>query len=238
MIWTRPAVSSRKTRVAAGTVKSMSASALASSGARSVVTAMPFCPRPASSPESRPITAAPAASTAPASETPGIAAIAWISVPPMRPPAPATIRSMSAMTTSLPIRRDIAGRPRQGKEPGALPGLTRGLPGKAGLSIPRSHRTRGPAVSSALSSQSLDHECQDVAAIFDRRKALQIDMAGAGDDPELLRLVGTREHASGLHDRCAIVEHATGDQDRRPHLSNTVDWPQITGGDAKKRRQH
>ena len=39
----------------------------------------------------------PGASTAPASAAPSVAAIAWISVRPMRPPAPATINRMSAM---------------------------------------------------------------------------------------------------------------------------------------------
>ena len=81
----------------------MSPSAAASSGAGSIVTVTPFLPRPASSPASRPITAEPGASTAPASVTPSVAAMAWISVRPMRPPAPATISRMSDMGLSCVI---------------------------------------------------------------------------------------------------------------------------------------
>src|SRR5215468_4136461 len=100
--WTQPwrAACSAKVTVAAGTVKSRSPSARASSGSTSVATATPLLPSPASSPASRPITAEEAASTAPAMITPSVAATAWISVRPMRPPAPATISRMSDMELS------------------------------------------------------------------------------------------------------------------------------------------
>src|SRR5262245_25690482 len=105
MTWTQPlrAVCSAKASVAAGTVKSRSPSAWASSGSTSVVTATPFLPSPASSPASRPITAEEAASTAPARTAPSVAAMAWTSVHPMRPPAPATISRMSDMASLQPI---------------------------------------------------------------------------------------------------------------------------------------
>ena len=99
MTWTRPAaaVSSANASVAPGMVNSIRPSAAFSSGATSLTTLMPFGPRPASSPASRPITAEPGASTAPASAKPLVAAMAWISVRPMRPPAPAITTRMSAM---------------------------------------------------------------------------------------------------------------------------------------------
>src|SRR5262252_5512628 len=101
MMWTQPlrAVCSAKARVAAGTVKSRSPSAWASNGSMSVVTATPLLPSPASSPASRPMTADEAASTAPARIAPSVAAMAWTSVRPMRPPAPATISRMSDMAS-------------------------------------------------------------------------------------------------------------------------------------------
>ena len=102
MTCTRPAaaVSSAKASVAAGMVNSIKPSAALRSGATSLVTLMPFGPRPANSPASRPITAEPGASTAPASAKPLVAAMAWISVRPMRPPAPAITTRMSAMNLS------------------------------------------------------------------------------------------------------------------------------------------
>src|SRR6202023_3854522 len=83
--------------VAPGIVNSISPSADLRSDATSLATLMPFGPRPASSPASRPITAEPGASTAPASAKPLVAAMAWISVRPMRPPAPAITTRMSDM---------------------------------------------------------------------------------------------------------------------------------------------
>ena len=64
--------------VAAGIVNSIKPSAAFNSGATSLVTLMPFGPRPASSPASRPITAEPGASAAPASVTPLVAAMARV----------------------------------------------------------------------------------------------------------------------------------------------------------------
>src|SRR5215212_9026172 len=70
---------------------------------------MPFLPSPASSPESRSITAEPGPSTAPASARPLVSAIALISVRPMRPPAPATISRMSDIVRSrLRLRAVVA----------------------------------------------------------------------------------------------------------------------------------
>ena len=74
-------------------------------GFRLVRTSTPFLPSPARSPASRPITAEPGASTAPAKVAPSVAAMAWISVRPMRPPAPATISRMSAMGQSPELAR-------------------------------------------------------------------------------------------------------------------------------------
>src|SRR5262245_19484841 len=75
-------------------------------------------------------------------------------------------------------------------------------------------------------------------AVFVRCEALKVNMAGARDHPQALRLVRTREHPARLHDGRAIVEHATRDQNRRPHLRNAVDRAQIGRADAEKRRQH
>jgi hypothetical protein len=58
---------------------------------------MPFSPTPASTPESCPMKGECGPSTAPASVTPSVSAIALTSVRPMRPPAPATINRMSVM---------------------------------------------------------------------------------------------------------------------------------------------
>jgi len=100
------ALNSASTSVAAGMVNSISPSADLSSGAASLTTLIPFAPRSASSPASRPITAEPAASTAPASVTPLVTAIACISVRPMRPPAPAiTNRISELVATVLFLRR-------------------------------------------------------------------------------------------------------------------------------------
>ena len=146
-MWTRPlrAVSSAKAMVAAGTVKSMRPSALASSGATSAPTLTPFVPRPASSPASRPITAEPAASTAPASATPSVAAMAWISVRPMRPPAPATISRMSDMGL-LHRGRGIAGQPNEGKLRRSAVGRIRQYGYRAGRSRSIRNRAHAPAI--------------------------------------------------------------------------------------------
>src|SRR5262249_50680420 len=66
--------------------------------------ARPFLPGPPTSPRSRAIPAEEAASTAPARIAPSVAAMAWTSVRPMRPPAPATISRMSDMASLRLIR--------------------------------------------------------------------------------------------------------------------------------------
>ena len=99
MMCTLPALaaSAAKATVAAGTVKSMMPSALSSSAPASPASLTPFSGRPASMPASRPISGERASSSAPASAKPLLSAIALTSVRPMRPPAPATIKRISAM---------------------------------------------------------------------------------------------------------------------------------------------
>ena len=95
------AASAASFTVAAGTVKSRIASAATVSGRTSLVTSTRFGGRPASTPESWPTCGDPSPSVAPVSASPGVSPIAFTSVRPMRPPAPATISRMSAMCLSL-----------------------------------------------------------------------------------------------------------------------------------------
>src|ERR1700733_4293603 len=95
------AVSSAKASVAAGRVNSIKPSACLSNGAASLTTLTPFEPRPASSPASRPITAESGASTAPTRAIPLVAAMAWINVRPMRPPAPAITTRISEFAAAM-----------------------------------------------------------------------------------------------------------------------------------------
>ena len=90
------AASAANATVAPGTVKSMMPSALSMSGAASAVSLTPLAPMPASSPASLPRSGEPAPSTAPASTRPLVSAMAFTSVRPMRPPAPAARRPVAA----------------------------------------------------------------------------------------------------------------------------------------------
>src|SRR5436190_8704248 len=95
------AASAASFTVAAGIVKSRIASAAMVSGRTSLVTTTRFGGRPASTPESWPTCGEPSPSVAPTSASPDVSAIALMSVRPMRPPAPATMRPMSDMTSSV-----------------------------------------------------------------------------------------------------------------------------------------
>src|SRR6185312_8593678 len=111
MTCTLPALAASATRatVAAGTVKSTMPSALSRSDAASAVIVTPLAPMPASSPASLPRSGDPAPSMAPASARPLVSAMAFTSVRPMRPPAPATISRMSDICArSWTLREGIA----------------------------------------------------------------------------------------------------------------------------------
>ncbi len=104
------AASAAKATVATGAVKSMMPSALSISAAASPTSLTPFSGVPASVPASQPISGERASSSAPASVKPLASAMALTSVRPMRPPAPATIKRISAMGNSRKQREDIARR--------------------------------------------------------------------------------------------------------------------------------
>src|SRR6478752_4508867 len=103
MIWTRPRSAAIATLaiVAPGTVKSRMPSALADSVHRSAESLTPFSGSPASTPESLPSSAEPGASSAPVTTAPGVSEMTRTSARPIRPPAPATIKRMSAMASPL-----------------------------------------------------------------------------------------------------------------------------------------
>src|SRR6266436_8574763 len=92
--------------VAPGTVKSRMPSALADSDHRSAESRTPLAGRPANVPASLPRSSEPGASNAPVRTAPGVSEIARVSARLIRPPAPATIKRMSDMSTSpLPYSR-------------------------------------------------------------------------------------------------------------------------------------
>src|SRR5215470_8415708 len=200
MTWTSPrlAASSTSASEAAGMVKSRSPSALASSGSTSAATITPFLPSPANSPESRPITAEPGASTAPASTTPSMVAIAWMSVRPMRPPAPATISRMS----------DI----------GSLPKSDAGIAGRKGYE-------KRPTL--LRLSQRPRQEGQHAAPVLIRRIGFEIDVVRAVDPPKRFRLGCAGKHRSRLGQGGAIVERAGGDEERCGDISDAIDRTKI-----------
>src|SRR5258707_3937040 len=95
--------------VAAGTVKPRLPPALADSDHRSAESRTPLAGKPASVPASLPRSSEPGASNAPVRTAPEVSEIARVSARPIRPPAAATIKRMSDMSTSsLPYSR---GRP-------------------------------------------------------------------------------------------------------------------------------
>src|SRR6201987_461346 len=98
--------------VAAGTVKSRMPSASADSAHRSADSLMPLAGRPARMPASLPRRSDPGASSAPVSTAPGVSAMTRVSARPIRPPAPATIKRMSAMVFPSPAL--LAGAHRSG----------------------------------------------------------------------------------------------------------------------------
>ena len=87
--------------VAAGTVKSRMPSALADSDHRSAESFTPFSGSPASTPASLPSSSEPGASSAPVTTAPDVSEMTRVSARPIRPPAPATIKRMSAMALPL-----------------------------------------------------------------------------------------------------------------------------------------
>src|SRR5258707_1315046 len=92
--------------VAAGTVKSKMPSALADSDHRSAESRTPLAGKPASVPASLPRSSEPGASNAPVRTAPEVSEMARVSARPIRPPAPATIKRMSDISTSpLPYSR-------------------------------------------------------------------------------------------------------------------------------------
>src|SRR5260370_7582394 len=92
--------------VAPGTVKSRMPSALADSDHKSAETSTPLAGGPASVPASLPRSSEPGASNAPVRTAPEVSEMARVSERPIRPPAPATIKRMSDMSTSpLPYSR-------------------------------------------------------------------------------------------------------------------------------------
>jgi hypothetical protein len=103
------AASAAKKTVAAGAVKSTMPSALSISAPASPTSLTPFSGMPASVPASQPISGERASSSAPASAKPLVSAMALTSVRPIRPPAPVTIKRMSAIV-KLPVGFGIAGR--------------------------------------------------------------------------------------------------------------------------------
>src|SRR5712675_1168330 len=108
MTWTRPrwAAIATLAMVAAGTVKSRMPSALADSDHRSADSRTPLAGKPASVPASLPRSSEPGASNAPVRTAPEVSEMARVSARPIRPPAPATIKRMSDMSTSpLPYSR-------------------------------------------------------------------------------------------------------------------------------------
>ena len=124
MMWTRPrwAAIATLAMVAAGTVKSRMPSALADSDHRSPESFTPFSGRPASTPASLPSSSEPGASSAPVSTAPGVSEMTRVSARPIRPPAPATIKRMSAMV--IPLRPcPIAGADYSGNNHSSWPGI-------------------------------------------------------------------------------------------------------------------
>src|SRR6185312_5411270 len=113
------ATSAAKATVATGAVKSMMPSAFASSGPASPASLIPFSGRPARTPASQPIRGERTSSSAPASENSLLSAIALTSVRPIRPPAPATIRRISAIVQL----REICGGYSGTRASGHLPRL-------------------------------------------------------------------------------------------------------------------
>src|SRR6201992_3973619 len=107
--------------VAPATVKSRMRSASFDSAQRSADSSTPLAGNPASTPASLPSSSEPGASNAPDSTAPGVSAITRVSARPIRPPAPATIKRMSAMIFSSPSPYS---RDRQFRQP---TGRARGL---------------------------------------------------------------------------------------------------------------
>ena len=95
------AASAAISTLAAGAEKSTIPSAFSVAGSGSSLIRIPLAPTPASRPASAPSAAAPWRSIAAASVTPGVSAIALISIRPMRPAAPVTINRMSAIALSF-----------------------------------------------------------------------------------------------------------------------------------------
>src|SRR5258707_7237514 len=92
--------------VAPGTVKSKMPSALAASDHKSAESSPPLAGKPASVPASLPSSSEPGASKAPVRTAPEVSEMARVSARPIRPPAPATIKRMSDISTSpLPYSR-------------------------------------------------------------------------------------------------------------------------------------
>src|SRR4030095_14121519 len=92
--------------VAPGTVKSRMPSALADSDHKSAESRMPLADKPANVPASLPRSSEPGASNAPVRTAPEVSEMARVSARPIRPPAPATIKRMSDISTShLPYSR-------------------------------------------------------------------------------------------------------------------------------------
>src|SRR5579871_4689565 len=108
--------------VAPGTVKSRMPSALADIDQRSADSFTPLAGSPASTPASLPRNSEPGASSAPASTAPLVSEITRVSARPIRPPAPATIKRISAM--AIPLSALLAGAASSGnRELAGLLGL-------------------------------------------------------------------------------------------------------------------
>src|SRR5882757_3551097 len=102
--------------VARGTVKSRMPSASADSDHRSAESRTPLGGRPARTPASLPSSAEPGASSAPVRTAPGVSAMTRVSARPIRPPAPATIKRISDIFRTSPLR--IAGAGSSGNQSG------------------------------------------------------------------------------------------------------------------------
>src|SRR6266568_2266978 len=84
--------------------------------------------------------------------------------------------------------------------------------------------------------QPLDQEWQHAPTILVWRMGFEIDMAGAFDSPEQLRLWGPVEERGRLSDRGAIVVRAGRQQHRRSRLRDMVDGAKIGRAQVEHRR--